>query len=371
MSEGPKPRPKVRRVPLSSLVRDPDNPRHRTARATGAIAGSLAEFGPARSAVIDGEGVVRAGNGTVEAALAAGIADALVVDAPDDALVVVRKAGWSRGQALAYALADNQCTDLSVNLDEPLLARLEEVVVEGVDLEVTGFTVEEVQALRGDAAEGGGDSYRRGPPEDLFGPWAADNEWGVPTLDLGVMPEVGELPGPLHKWGTRRRGAAAAGPGGTVHFYADDYKFWGLSSNPEVVLEGGFGCAVEPNFSTWEGMAKAEALWWIYSKRVVARWWQSKGLAVVVDLNVAEPFRALSLLGVPEGWRAYATRWHRKTNPDYVRDQHDRACDRAGTDRILFAVFGGGALAAKLCEQLGAVHVPEEADAARGRTTRG
>src|SRR5947209_16978379 len=67
-------------VPLSDLIRDASNVRLHPAKNQRAIGSSLAQFGPARSVVIDASGVVRAGNGTVEQAIEAGVMDVLIVD---------------------------------------------------------------------------------------------------------------------------------------------------------------------------------------------------------------------------------------------------------------------------------------------------
>ncbi len=94
-----------RTTKLSDLKRDPENARKRSERATATLANSLKQFGAARSVVMDGDGIIRAGNGTVEAAEAAGITKAKVIDAKPDELVVVRRADLTGEAAKAYAIA--------------------------------------------------------------------------------------------------------------------------------------------------------------------------------------------------------------------------------------------------------------------------
>ena len=104
---------KVRQVPISELVPDPRNVRTHTKTGQEALGASVAAFGAARSIVVDRDGVVRAGNGTLEAARAAGMTEALVVEADGSQLVVVQRKDWSPEQATAYAIADNRIGELS------------------------------------------------------------------------------------------------------------------------------------------------------------------------------------------------------------------------------------------------------------------
>lgn len=124
------------RVPIDTLKGDPENARKRNARGKNAIESSVRKFGAARSVVLDGDGVVRAGNGTVEAARKAGIRDVLVVETDAKTLVAVKRKDWSDAEAKAYGLADNRTTDLSEFDPEALAASLDELVAEGFDVGV-------------------------------------------------------------------------------------------------------------------------------------------------------------------------------------------------------------------------------------------
>ena len=159
----------------------------------------------------------------------------------------------------------------------------------------------------------------------------------VPELDPAMA--AAGLEAPVVKWGTISRGAPMPG---TYHLYSHDYKFSTLIRHPEAIRASGCRVAVEPNFSTHEAMAGAEILWWTYQKRRIARLWQAWGVRILVDLNVSRKARAFNLLGVPRGWRAYATRAHRGVPFDALHDEFCLAADHAGTDDVLFCVFGGG-----------------------------
>lgn len=150
-------------------------------------------------------------------------------------------------------------------------------------------------------------------PDVIF---PTDNEWGVPLLDLNMQAIMLNIP--ITKWGTIGRHGKMAG---TYHFYTDDYKFTALWGNPWPVISSSCVSVVEPNFSTHEQMPKAVALWDIYRKRWLARFWQSYGVRIFVDLNVEPHLMELNMLGVPHGWMAYATRWLDRYAPDSIEDQ--------------------------------------------------
>ena len=74
---------------------------------------SLETFGAGRSIVIDEDGQVIAGNGTLEAAIAAGITSVRVIDPPKGALVAVQRTDLSGAKSQALGLADNRTSELS------------------------------------------------------------------------------------------------------------------------------------------------------------------------------------------------------------------------------------------------------------------
>jgi hypothetical protein len=129
---------------VADLKIDPENARKHPDLT--ALKKSLSEFGAARSIVIDGDDVVRAGSGTVEAAIDAGITKTRIVNAKPDELVVVRRADLKGERAKAYALADNRVGELSLwDIDEveKQLAEFETFTAEDV-----GFTEESLDGLR-------------------------------------------------------------------------------------------------------------------------------------------------------------------------------------------------------------------------------
>src|SRR3990167_1391686 len=106
-------KPTIREIPLADLLPDPANVRTHPDKQKGHLAASLKRFGAARSVVIDSKGIVRAGNATLEAAIAAGIEKALVVEVDGKSVVVVRRPEWDDTEATAFGIADNRLGELA------------------------------------------------------------------------------------------------------------------------------------------------------------------------------------------------------------------------------------------------------------------
>ncbi len=186
-------------------------------------------------------------------------------------------------------------------------------------------------------------------------------ELGIPRLDLSMR--ATGLVAPITKWGTLARSSPMPG---TYHFYADDYKFSAIHKHPMKLVESGCAVAVEPNFSTWPDRPLAQVLADICRKRTLGLLWQSAGVKLLVDLNVSPEFREVNLLGVPEGWSAYAVRAHENVDWSVIEADYRAAYQRAGCP-ILFCVFGGGKASRARCEAQGWIHIPEHRHVVAGR----
>lgn len=110
---------------IKDLKSDHKNARRRTDRSASLIAESLKRYGAARSIVIDEDGRILAGNGTVEGAKKAGIDKLRIIEAEGDELIAVRRAGLSEDEKVGLALADNRSSDLS-EWDNEMLRQLSE-----------------------------------------------------------------------------------------------------------------------------------------------------------------------------------------------------------------------------------------------------
>lgn len=127
---------------LGDLVPDADNRRQHTPRNLDMIERSLEEVGAARSIVIDEDGVVLAGNATVEAAALAGIERVQVVPADGGTIIAVQRSGLTPEQKARLALYDNRAADLAEWKADKLLADLQA----GLDLS-SFFTADEIAEL--------------------------------------------------------------------------------------------------------------------------------------------------------------------------------------------------------------------------------
>ena len=134
-------------VGIGTLTPDPANLRRRDDRAKGDLRASLKRFGPARSIVVDGKGIVRAGNGTLEAATAEGCTEVLLVKPAPGQLVAVQRDDWSPTEGVAYAVGDNQLALHATWDDAGLAETLRALQSEDFDLDAVGFTGEEIDAL--------------------------------------------------------------------------------------------------------------------------------------------------------------------------------------------------------------------------------
>ena len=116
-------------VTIESLKLDPNNARKHSKRNLDAIAASLNKFGQRKPIVVH-NGVVIAGNGTLEAAKTLGWKEIAVSVCPAD---------WDADTAKAYALADNRSSELAEWDDAILATQLLDLDEMGWDIEAIGF----------------------------------------------------------------------------------------------------------------------------------------------------------------------------------------------------------------------------------------
>lgn len=221
-----------------------------------------------------------------------------------------------------------------------------------------------------DATEGDDDPAEDSPAEEEDVPespaadilWPSGNELGIPDLLPGLQADGVVFPATL--WGTV--GKAKSMPGTWVAYTRDD-RLERLWYDPTGLLESRPAAAIEPNFSTHPQMPRAVVIWATYRKRWIARFWQSRGVRVFVDLSVAPEWAELNLAGVPKGWRSYATRAHADGGGVEAIEEHHRiAVAHAGTDQITFVVYGGWKSTRELCAARGWAWIPEQLHKARG-----
>ncbi len=127
----------VEHWPLDRLIPYARNARTHRDDQVAQIAASIIEFGWTNPILVDSEGGIVAGHGRLLAARKLGL----------DSVPVVVLDHLTPAQRRAYVIADNQLA-LNAGWDEELLAgKLHALNGEGFDLELTGFTESEVDAL--------------------------------------------------------------------------------------------------------------------------------------------------------------------------------------------------------------------------------
>ena len=127
---------KTETVPIDSLHLDPANVRLHPERNLATIKASLARFGQVKPIVVDANNVVRAGNGTLEAAKALGW----------DKIAIVRTS-LKGSEATAYAITDNRSAEQAEWDNVALAESLRSLQSEDFDLDAVGFTAEEIDGL--------------------------------------------------------------------------------------------------------------------------------------------------------------------------------------------------------------------------------
>lgn len=353
---------------LDQLIRDQKNANEGTERGQELLAHSIDTYGLGRSILIDKEGRIIAGNKTVGEAERQGLRRVIVVPVDGETLVAVQRtdldlAGHDpRARLMAYA--DNRVAEENIFFDAE---RIQLDLAEGLDLSDL-FTPEELDFYLDENGDSNGDgAATNGEPRSIFSMpeaiFPSDNEWGIPLLRIDMQAEAASSP--FVKWGDQARSQPL--PDGMYHFYTDDYKFNALWADPLSLLVSGVYAIVEPNFTTDDTRPLVETLWALYRKRYLARLAQENGIKVFVDMNVATRAHShgLTLLGVPEGWRSYATRCV-DHSLHLLEAEYKIAKEHAGQEP-LFLVYGGGRKTEMHCQERGYLWFPENMHVKDGR----
>ena len=135
---------KISEIKISILTEYDKNSRTHSDEQVTQIAKSITEFGFTNPVLTDGENGIIAGHGRVMAARKLGM----------DTVPCIELAGLSDTQKRAYIIADNKLA-LNASWDDKLLAlELTELKELDFDLELTGFTQDELDALTATEVEG-------------------------------------------------------------------------------------------------------------------------------------------------------------------------------------------------------------------------
>ena len=181
---------KIESVKIEDLSFDPANARKHSKKNLDAIKGSLRKFGQQKPIVVDGNNVVVAGNGTLEAARALGWTEINIV-----------RTKLTGPDAIAFALADNRTAELAEWDLEPLNKTLQSLKDIDFDLGSIGFDAEFLgEHLGGDSDTDGSGEPGNAKLSDTFlvppftvldarqGYWQErKRQW----LSLGIKSELG------------------------------------------------------------------------------------------------------------------------------------------------------------------------------------
>lgn len=131
------PADKVEQWPIEKLVPYAKNSRTHSEEQVAQIAASIREWGFTTAVLVDESGSIIAGHGRVMAARKLGLAS----------LPVMVAAGWTDAQKRAYVIADNKLA-MNAGWDNELLAlELGELGDLGFNVQLTGFSEEEIKAI--------------------------------------------------------------------------------------------------------------------------------------------------------------------------------------------------------------------------------
>lgn len=130
--------PTIKKVDIEKLIPYARNSRTHSAEQIDQIAASIKEFGFLNPIIVDGENGIIAGHGRVMASKKLGVKELPCVDASH----------LSETQKRAYIIADNKLA-LNAGWDEEMLrVEFDELSEANFDLELTGFSLEEIEALQ-------------------------------------------------------------------------------------------------------------------------------------------------------------------------------------------------------------------------------
>jgi DNA modification methylase len=121
-------KPALRTMPIAQLVLDDKNANKGMKRGRELLEASLEKYGAGRSVVVDRHNRVIAGNKTVEAARAAGVASITVIETDGTSLVAVQRGDLDLKKdkkARELAVADNRVGELDLEWNPEVLASLD------------------------------------------------------------------------------------------------------------------------------------------------------------------------------------------------------------------------------------------------------
>ena len=145
-----KPRPKKAtetRVHIDAIALDPANACRHSERNLKVIQTSIEELGLGRSVLLDADGIVRAGNGTITAARAAGTTKVRIIETDGTEIIAVKRTDLTGARAVAMGLTDNRASDLHEYSEAALRSAVESIGELELDLDALALTDEDIDAM--------------------------------------------------------------------------------------------------------------------------------------------------------------------------------------------------------------------------------
>lgn len=151
-------------MPNPALIPDPNNANKGTVRGRGMLERSLQQYGAGRAPVASADGVIIAGNKTVEVARELGI-PIQEIESDGHTLFVIRRTDlpYDDPRARELAIADNRVGQVSLDWDAEVLTQLAD---DGLDLEQF-WLADELSALLAAQAEPRGGTEGLTDPDDV------------------------------------------------------------------------------------------------------------------------------------------------------------------------------------------------------------
>ena len=201
---------KVYEADITDFSLDDHNANRGTERGSEEIEQSLRDLGAGRSIVVDRAGKIPAGNKTVQAAQAAGITKAIVIETTGDAIIVHKRNDWDlddpdvNNPARQYAYRDNLTQVHSFDIDP---AQVKFDLDAGMDLSAV-FKDSELDAI---LAELEGDDPLDDPGAQIDKAAELQEKWGVQLGQIWQCDDHFVICGDCREISTWKRLLGAAG----------------------------------------------------------------------------------------------------------------------------------------------------------------
>jgi hypothetical protein len=143
----------LKKISIRDLHFDSNNANKGTSRGRALLGDSIQQYGAGRSILLDKNNRIIAGNKTAEVAGENGLQNIIVVDTDGNDLVAVRRKDLdleTDKRARNLAILDNRVGELDLEWDFP---KINDLQIDGEDMEKLGFDEGELFALSGDMTE--------------------------------------------------------------------------------------------------------------------------------------------------------------------------------------------------------------------------